>query len=641
MTRIICFKPEMESETRVFDSGAIVVDYVANLQEETLREWIKLQLTDLEQPKEWGFPYDYDEIVWQQTTLIYCKFSGNETAESLVKGFSAIADFDDYLPHVMFVATHEGRWAVLGTLLAASFKIQKHNLKFKDLHERQTRKMFEHLSLFDQVDYYVLHGYRGTVRDPDLNLEEEIVQAYCKFQLGIGLEQWSLHHPVVFNWIVFIVSGNDRLAEQFINYECTQFKQRINKLASNPLLLFEYVKKWLRIDLDPFLLEQYRRSVSRPKLMEKDPLWRVTEFMKMHADAAYSVPSHCVFVPSEACPWQIVNTNCVYCESFHCVRCPNRRGCVMLPLIEFLSVGIFGLRKLLRNMIFRCRYKHRTYEGFDLWPVVGKDTSTEQIQEQIKNAMIELGVGMEENQLSAVQKSIRETIEALRDVRLFSERDYLIVHRVVLPFWKEAADTKQEHLLPFDEHPFWEGCRPPPEKKAQPNASSGFDFSSVTSRDLLFYELEKAPCMAKLAETCRGPGHAKNEERMILFYFICARSTSKKMAQQLVLWLFGETDVFLKECNGREEDFWRHDIGRSLEFVWDNYRKTDKMCRRIMEKGFCVHGTLEDTDDIEDLFQKGTQRCTEQLNDARNALELPPMPPNFRVFAPVRFNENL
>jgi hypothetical protein len=636
---------EYESEVTWFDGGSVLLEFLPDLEDSTLLTFLKSELAWLKDPTEWTFKMSYAEMALQQTTLVYCEFQGTETASSIVDTQflhkNAETGCETY-PLALFVAQYDGRWAILGALRASTFHqlmTTKYCVTFRDLQVREITKMFDNLELFNQVDYFVLHGCTVDAHDPECDMETRLQETYHLFNCNERMRKWDQYQPLVFQWMIFLASGSDRVLNKLLIYECTALRDRLILLYDNPLLMFELAQKWLRVDWLPIHLNTHRHSnlITRPPELK-----RLFAHFREHFKNDLLMPTHSLSLPVADIQWQVSYVRCIQCKKFSCTRCEIQKGYVTIPLQDIFFVALQRTFTHLRQLAINCRDKHHTHEGFDLWPRLGFNVSDEALLAEVNTTLQEIGIPKRTHSEMAIRHSLAADIRRVDKIKLFTERDCLILKRVVFPLWRDIAAIRPEDLKPLKEHLLWKLTskhvpvisrdRPPP---------VAYSFEHIASREQFLRELGAAPCIASLLEVNKGPTHLANDKRMILSNFVCSRAKNLEVAKQLYIWAWEETDRYTVKCHSNPESFWQDDIGISFLHIWDNYSRFDYNCKKLIERKICVYGQSNGTADIEDLFKSSTLKCTRSLNTKLVAVRRVPRPATFQLYYPIKHSEAL
>lgn len=636
---------EYESEVQWCDGGSVLLEFWPDLEDTTLLAFYKHELCWLKDPTEWTFKMSYAEMALQLTTFVHCEFKGTEKASSVVDMQFLHKDNDtgcETYPLSLFVAQYDGRWVVLGALRAKTLHqlmAENYCVTFRDLQVREITKLFDNLELFNQVDYFVLHGCTVDAHDPECDMETRLQEAYHLFNCNQPLRKWDRYQPLVFQWMIFLASGSDRVLDKLLVYECTGLRDRLVLLYDNPLLMFELAQKWLRLDWRPQPLNTHRHShlITRPPELK-----RLFAHCREHLKNDLVMPTHTLSLPIGAIQWQIPNIQCLQCKKYSCTRCEIQQGYVTVPLFDIFFVALQMTFTQLRQTAIRCREKFHTHEGFDLWPRLGFDVSDETILAEVNATLLRTGIPKRLHSEMALRQSLAADIRRVDEIKVFTDRDFLILKRVVFPLWRDIAAVKPEDLKPLKEHLLWKvtSKHPPVISRDRPPPVA-YSFEHIASREQFVQQLGAAPCIAALIAANDGPSHLPNEKRTILSNFVCSRAKDIETAKRLYIWAWEETDRFKIKCHGNPDSFWQDDIGISFLWIWDNYSRFDYNCKKLIERGVCVYTQTNGTTDIEDLFKDATTKCTRNLNTKLIAAGRVGRPSTFQLYYPIKHSEAL
>lgn len=626
-----------------FAKGTCKAERVKNLEDSTLLEFYGQELAHLRQPTKWKFRESYAQMALEMTTVVKTQFTGNEKEDSIV-------DFDfktkgndigcECFPLVLFVAPYKEEFVVLGALISRTFHqllVDEKCILYRHLQTREITSLFNNLELFDMPDYYKLQGCPVSAFDPECNMEQRLMETYFLFRTNVPLRKWDDYQPLVLQWMIFIVSGSDRVLDDFLNYECVLMRDRMLAFSDNPLLLFYIAQKWLRFDWRPKPLTTHRHSCEIEYPVE---LKRFYAHNREHVGNSLAMPSHSITMPATAIQWQIPGIQCLQCREYNCSRCPIERGYVTVPLLDIFFVAVQMTALELRKSALRCRQKFHTHEGFKLWPRLGLNASEEAIKAEIEATFQKMGGPPKRlHSEMAVRNSLESDIRGVDTLEVFTPRDPILIHRIVLPLWRELDNVKPEDLKPVTEHPLWNVTSKNVQITPTPKYHNDYNFRHISSREQLLSELAQAPCMAALINNCKGRTHLPNDKRTVLSNYICSRAKDRETAKQLYLWIWQETDRFKVKCNDNAELFWQDDIGTSFLWIWDNYSRFDYNCKKIISHDLCPFTGAQG--DIEDMFKNASAKCTKHLNQKLVAAGKTPRSGNFRVYQPVKYGELL
>lgn len=631
----------MEYISETLQCGDIMLETLENLNSTSIEAWIDGQLRFLPSLTKFKVSKAPARMLYELTTIVHCEFSGTEQLKDTV-----VFDFlrngspvqRKAYSHLLFVSTYQMHQVVVGALMNSTFEetmSKKFCITFEDLQVRETSAMFYGHSLFLSKDYYMLDGCNANPTERDAKLGERLLSRFNAFELKQDLVFWSKYEPFVFHWMLVLVSGCDYYAEKFIDFECRQLQNRLDQLKHNVLMQFEYAKKWLRWDLTPIPLEIHRNANNIKFLDFDDPLRFIYEHCNDHYPDA---PSHLLDVTADMVNWQRPNVKCIQCDKYDCMKCPIAEGKLKVPIQMTPYLAVKTLRTHLRDVIQRYRQRYHTRHGFDVWPEVGSNPTEVEIDAYIRRTFNEAGRPKRVHAEIAVEQFIRSTATRVVDLQLFTELDYLIVKRVVLPLWKHMAEMSEDDYTPIPP----KAATPAPRGVMDKPTSRPtlFTFDHITTKEQFDEEFSKPPCVKRMIETCIGDKHIGNTERVQMFRFITAKATTHDQAKLLCLFLFQDTNVFKHTCGSNPEEFWKHDIGRSFIYVLENYTKRDPTCKSWIEKDICVHAKAG-VGDIEDLMNAATHVCTEMINKTRTSTGKYPLPPKFQIWSPVKFIQGL
>jgi len=610
--------------------GEIPVDTLERLDRESIENWFDAELNFLPKLTRFKMAKTPAKMAYEVTTIVKCEFTGNEKLSDTVI-FDFIRNKTPVIrktyAHVVFVTKINETWVILGTLLSTTFEKfmdTQYCITFENLQIRETSLLFRNCSVLSIQDYYVLSGCPCSPTDKDAKLGERLLERFNSFELGQDLVFWSGYEPFVFHWMLFLVSASDYYTEKFIEFECKQFSRRLDDLKHNPLLQFEYARKWLRWDLTLLPMETYRYADN----IEFVDFNSEVDFVDKHSRDHYSdAPSHMMRIDINMAPWQRPSVRCIQCRKYDCQKCPVSEGKVLVPIQITPFLAVHALRKRLRDNVEYYRRHFNTRYAYDVWPTLGLQPTIEEIDKHVRDIFAVAGHSKRKNVDDVVEQFIRTEAKRMEEVQLFTELDYLILVRVVFPLWKRMIDTSSEDYEPI---PNKTDAKTPTIMGPPTGRAQVYTFEHITTKEQFDEEFSKPPCIRKMLEKCVGHTHIDNEARVRMFRSIAAKSTTDETARRLCLFLFQDTDVFKKTCNGNPDDFWKHDIGLSFMYILTKYSKNSPTCKTFIQHGLCVHSG----GDIEDLVKTATESCTNLTNTRRIAKGRPPLPAKFQIWSP-------
>lgn len=631
----------MEYISATLSFGEIQVETLEGLHRPGIENWMDTELMFQSSLTKFKAGKTFAQMAYELTTIVQCEFNGTEQlSDSVMFEFmcnKSLTPRKAY-PHVLFVAKYGEQWVILGSLLNSTFdRLVSSNfcITFSDLQSRELGLLFDYTSMFIPIDYYALDGCEANPTDKDSKLGEKLLARFNSFELGQSHVFWSRYEPFVFRWMLFLVSGCDYFTDKFIEFECKQLEARLQQLKHNPLLQFEYAKKWLRWDITPKAIETHRFANDIQRLEFGTPMRILHDHCAEHY---FDAPSHVFTIPIDLVPWQRPLVKCIQCLRYDCTKCVVAEGKLTIPIQMTPHLAGHVLKMRLRDLIKYYRRTYGTRYGFDVWVELGINPSNKDIEAHVKQMFNEVGRSKRSLATSAIEDFIRTEAKRADEVRLFTDLDYLIVKQIVLPLWKVMTERDIVDYAPIHskEEPkaIVKPMRPPS------RTATVFNFDHIDRKEQLDTEFSKAPCVKRMIDKCSGSTHIDNNERVQMFRFITAKASSHEHAKELCLMLFEDTNIFRVTCNGDPEDFWKHDIGLSFLYILENWTKRDPTCKSWIEKDICVHAK-SGVGDIEDLMKTATHICTDMVNEQRRANGKYSLPPKFQIWSPMKILETL
>jgi len=634
----------------------------------SVKAWCVKQVAHLKPPASWNFQKSLADILFEQTSIVYCDFNGEEQRHSPVRcRFSeervSAAPARVY-PHVLLVAVYNGERVVLGSLTSRTFyaHLESNYLAFEHLAVRETTQLFDALYLFDELDYYFLFD-KVLVPPPQQVLGEALAEKHCLIQCwAFPDEAASELAPYAFQYELFAASPSDRLSQQFIDYEAERLQRRLDALQLNPLLQLEYIRKWLRVDWRAEQHDHYTHS-NYPVLSDEVPNYAAYNFAALHLPSRVAFPSHIVPVEARYAGWAFPGRPCVFCEdaTTACLRPPIEEGTTRLPIGCIAMPALALLRLQMRQWLQRCRAQYSTYDALRLWTAVPLGAPMDETVERWTMEFlrdVKHDTMHDRLMIKGVRDYIRQSLSARQDFRLLTDRDFVLLQDVIIPsIWRPLLDEIPDDFAapwgrPVEQHPLW-NPKQPRRRDIQDGGRAPVQELNLhfeTHAELVLYsERHWAPCMQAMIRQCVGPVHLKHIKRRAYARFLMNVRIGYTEATIRNFWFlaFAETDVFREMLHGDMTQFKRSKYGRCIDgFLkkpFDNpYWPT---CLDMATDGYCPFTDLSETRvprDIEELVTAGQHTCTQgPLAQVREQMKVRANRGAYRLHDPAEWSVNV
>jgi hypothetical protein len=652
----------------ICNNGSLVLEFLNSPIEEEIKaseliRWIDFYLRDVVLPTTWKLSKSIAEIAYEQTTVIFCEVHGDETYDSPVD--YTFADEMQTLNHLIFVCEFDGNFAVMGSLLSSTFFDLLDSgafLTYDDIMKRETARLFRGIEALDKVDYFYIFD---KIHDQSPPLVDEICEAiFSKFCKVVGqhgspviIEELQ---PYVFQYMLFAMSASDILADAFIAYERKRLEKRLLALRHNPFLQFELCRKWLRIDWRATRLLEVTTSHSTS--IRRDTEASILHLStRLHFPPELGNPSHYVPVRLQHFMGAHPFLKCTVCFQNECTaRPPLRDGRILMPLqfLPFAAVEILGT--MMRKWIQTTRREYHTHDAltlwiqekghkqWKLWTAEFKHSEFE-IEKWSHRLLKKLTFNANDPVVPAnVRNYVRSTLETRDNFVLLSDRDPLILERVIVgKIW-----ASQCGLIPF--FPVLKEESKVPQKivkKHEPMIGDLVVYDQGKYSDILTHEaflqytsVYWPPCMHHVVEVAVGKKHMKYRQRLLVGRFILSTHLPYTIEEARRFWeiIWMASDVY-KECYDSVEKFWCGEYGICFEnFIREPYKKKLwPYCKTMAKLNLCPY--IDDiTEDIEDLLGNAQERCTrELLAHRRQKLQKKPNSSTWKLYFPAAFSKNL
>jgi hypothetical protein len=669
---------EVEHKWLLCNEGALVLEFLdwpvgEAVNERELTRWIAYQLGEVRRPSGWKFSIPLERMVLEQTTVVYCTVRGDERLDSpidftFLEG-GGMSERPQTLRHLVFVTVFEGRYAVMGAMMAASFfEIVENDsfVTYADIMVRETPRMLDGLELFDEVDYFFVFD-KIHERSPPL------IQATCDALL------YKFYHmmkeakvpevdadlqPYVFQYMLFAASATDALADTFIAYERGRFEKRLLRLAHNPYLQLELCRKWLRIDWRPVRVADLATSHSEPmrKETELDDLHMTS---RSHFPSALSNPSHYVPVRLHHYMGAHVHLKCTVCQAKECIaRPPFHEGSVLLPLQFLPFAGVEALGMAMRKWIQATRREYHTYDALTVWMQTQAVENWRPWTRDFVHSEVEVfGWAREmtktltlnpldKTSTDGVKEHVRDALQTRDNFSLLFDRDPIILEKVIVgKIWAAQCGLLQD--FPAVEvktgrrkaHPRRE-YDPRPGVNTLPILDRGAYSEIMTYEELLLYTaVYWPPCMHRMISEAVGRAHLRHKPRLMLGRFLLSYHSPYVAADAKRIWelIWTATDVY-KANYPTSASFWKGQYGLCFTDFMKSPFEEQRLwpyCRSMAAKDLCPFAS-EEMKDIEDLNERLQTKCTQgPLAERREKLKKRPNRGGWRLYSPVSFLKNL
>lgn len=679
--------------------GQIVFDLLQStrdtkLQKQEIKQWISRELNAVTENEEWRFERSPVDIVFEMTTIVYCEYHTQDVLDSPL-------DFMFFengkrttnckvRPHVLFVALHEdGRYMVMGSMISRTFYAKNENpyISYLDIRNRETCALFQNISVFNEIDYFVPVFVPETPLHVQV-VEEMLLKKY--YQLTnqyMEFERNNTYAPVIFQYMCFITSPSDSFAEEFIQHEIDQFKQKILSLKHNPFLQYEFIKKWLKVDWRIECVPEFEFS-SYPEIDKEHPNLQFFDCTKSHSSLEFAYPSHYIKVPGMYAPWAMPGNTCplTHTTQGYCVPPIIHQGEAMIPLHFLVHSALDRLRVYMRELILHYRKTFSTYNAFTLWNV---DTTGMQMKRIVERLVRSDFLGLEtKSMFDKKQKKQRKppqhkddgyneyskknmeeyytlSFDKKEGFKMFSSKDKLILLRTIIgKIWADRISPGDYYSIsykktiedwkPLHEHPLLQDKDPDSKfglipksrviqttktRKARETDDREVVIYQDRSEFLTWAAIYWPPCIYNLVDSCMGKKHLKHMERMIVMRFLLSKYNGYKEKEVENFWL-----MFWISTNEytTEHDFWKGEYGRYLIHARDHPLDNFPYCNHIIKEDLCPHPCSKKLTDIEDIVEQKTAICTQALaTTRRNLFKRISASHKFKVVAPSYYSNNL
>lgn len=497
-------------------------------------------------------------------------------------------------PLILFVQEEHSIYYLLGGISAAAYQTVMNEYCFINYGNVKMEAIW---TFFDDCKLLSMLPSIHCQHFPEMEPSEMAMLVhsyYCQVEYGLT-QAWSEEmHPLAMKYLMVLCSASPRLCQLLQVYLMRSFTARLDMLKHNPLLLLEFVHKWLKLEIEVTYIDNYEQF--------QDEFPECERFYSAHTEQ--SCPTYVFTIASLAVLWNLPGNYCPLCNRLDCYRCPIRMGKVTLPDILFYQTASSAYGQYLHRKLIEIARKQGTRGAIDIWTRLTM-TKTEEDQRETWFSKAEMnkifqeykGETSEHRRTHLNDKHLQTYLSnsAVNYRALLKVDDHYdpVVLEILFLIWSELRERQPEteYKAPL-----------PPSQQSKPTFR--FEVTELHA----FINAYWPPCMKALFEQCVGPRHLNNSERVRVSRFLLDCRYEAEFARQLWREFFRNTDV----GNCSEEAFWKEEYG--VHFLYQEKAPRNKMfpvCGRMAELELCPLG------DIEEVAQA---KCFSLANEARAAL---------------------
>lgn len=513
-------------------------------------------------------------------------------------------------PLILFLCQDGGTYYLLGGMSIVQYNailLENWCISYGDIKEADIWRFFDDRGLLSMMPSIHCHDF------PDMDpseLANLVYSDYCQVEYGVTRKWDEEMHPLVMKYLIALCSASPRLSQALQQYLVNSFVAKLEQIQHNPLILLEFVLKWLQCELPIEFVENYEQVKSS----------RCADFCAHHNPFEPSCPSFLFTVPISEVLWQLPNNPCIQCNALNCPRSIASRGKIDLPdfMLRHVAKSIYA-NYLHRHLIEVAR-SQGTRAAIDVWTrLTMKKTDDSQretwfIKEELDQLFKEYWNATEKHRRTAVnehQLRVYLSNAAVNYRALFKIDEHYdpMVFEIIFMVWTELRERRGE----IEQH----------QVSQLVSAINNFSFTVENTEFSQFVDTYWPPCMRNLFHLCKGERHLNNGERTMVSRFLLDCRYESAFARALWREFFVRTDV--GDCTDAE--FWKGEYGQHFVFQEKHLKKKSYFprCASVQTLGHCPLGDIEDA-------AKAT--CFNMANECRVAMGKPARR-NWRIFGPM------
>ena len=517
-------------------------------------------------------------------TCIICEVSSTTTEHSLIEYLhdgerckGQLHQAEKLKPLILFLWHSGSMYYLLGGMTAIAYHTTLEEQYFINYGNLSFDKIWE---FFDDQKLLAMLPSIHCRTFPEMEPSEMAMLVhsyYCQVEYGTT-QLWSEEmHPLAMKYLLTLCSASTRLCELVKNYLLRNLAARMDKLSHNPLLLLEFILKWLKCEIAVEFVSDYANLQAQHPSCEK--------FFAAHYDQ--SCPTYVFTVGHLNTLWNLPGNPCTFCRRLDCYRCPVEIGKVKLPDALFYRTALTIYENYLHRKLIEIARSQGTRGAIDIWTrLTMVKTESDQREswfskpemERIYREYLDKTEEHRRNHLSNKQLQIYLSNSAVNYRACFKVDDHYdpVVMEILFLIWTELRERQPEIE-----------CKAPLPASQGTKPTFRFEITEMGT----FIATYWPPCMKALFERCRGERHLNNSERTRVSRFILDCRYEAEFARQLWREFFRNTDV----GNCSEEVFWKEEYG--VHFLYQEkatHRKLYPACGRMIELELCPLGDIED-----------------------------------------------